>query len=373
MKKKLLYFITEDWFFCSHFIDRAVAVKNAGYEVFVVTKVGNHQEEIQNKGIKLIPVKLRRSGTNPIVELKLVLDIIRIYWAIRPHIVHHIAFKPIIYGSIAAIICRIKHIVNAPVGMGYVYISKNLRARFLKSLIRLLLKLVWKRKNSIVIVENQEDKQLLVEQNLVSKNEIYVIKGAGVDLNKFHSTEVKDDEKLVILPARMLWDKGVGEFVEAAEILNNRKINTKLVLIGDIDAENPNSISKEQLYAWNKSGIIEWWGYQSDMPDIYRKACLVCLPSYREGLPKSLIEAAASGRAIVATDVVGCREVVIHDVNGLLVPPHDSNALAEAIYTLLTNEDLLLKMGENGRKLAEMEFSSEYVIRKHLDIYDRLL
>ena len=207
-------------------------------------------------------------------------------------------------------------------------------------------------------------------QNIV--NQSVMIKGSGVDLERFKPKSLQKGTPLVILPARMLWNKGVGEFVEAARILHSNEVDVRLVLIGSYDPHNPEAVPLAQLERWNEKGPVEWWGYREDMPDILAACHLVVLPSYREGISKALQEAAAAGRAIVTTDSIGCREVVDHGLNGLLVPLRDSRALAEAINILLRDFNRLEVMGQEGRKKAEEEFDVENVIHAHLEIYKEL-
>lgn len=370
-KPKLLYFVTEDWFFCSHFLDRAVAAQQAGFQVSVLTRVNKHGQTILDNGINLIPLEFERSKINPLREISLIKGLASLYRRERPDIVHHVALKPILYGSLAAKIAGIRAIVNAPVGMGYVFSSKQLKARLLKPLVLLAYRLLLNPFNSVAVFENPDDLTYFEKLGIVKYSRL--IRGAGVNTLQFGSSNEPNEVPVVLLAARMLWDKGVGEFVEAAKILQQQSISARFVLVGAPDKENPESINQSQLLEWQDSGIIEWWGQHEDMPQVFAQAHIVCLPSYREGLPKVLIEAAACGRPIVTTDVPGCREIVRHNENGLLVPAKDPQALAVALNYLLNDAELRESMGKRGRAMVEAEFSTEQVVEQTLQLYKELL
>jgi glycosyltransferase involved in cell wall biosynthesis len=291
----------------------------------------------------------------------------------RPALVHHVALKPIVYGTIAARLAKVRAIVNAPVGMGYVFSSPSWKARLIRPSIEFAYSLLMNPQGSCVIFENPDDHELLVSKGMVRQEQSVIIRGAGVDLKRFGVTPDPEGAPVVILPARMLWDKGTGEFAEAARMLKQQGTDARFVLVGDVDLGNLAAVPRAQLENWRDSGIVEWWGHRDDMPKVYAEANIVCLPSYREGLPKTLIEAAASGRPIVATDVPGCREVVRNGDNGLLVCAHDSIALADALRTLIDDRSLRQRMGAAGRKRAEAEFGVERVSAETLRIYEQML
>lgn len=370
---KLLFFVTEDWFFCSHFLRRAVAAKEAGYEVGVITRVQKAGDIIRSHGLRLIPVDSARRGANPWKELKLLRRLVGIYRAEAPAVVHHVALKPILYGTIAARVAGVPRIVNAPVGMGYAFSSSTCKAKLIRPFVVLAYRSLMNPSNGHVVVENPDDRQFLVDMRMADPHRLSVIKGAGVDLKQFTSVEEPKGVAVVALIARMLWDKGVGEFVQAAELLREERIEARFVLVGGRDPDNPAAITEAQLMSWRKSGSVEWWSHRQDMPNVYKTVNIVCLPSYREGLPKVLIEAAACGRAIVTADVPGCREVVRNGVNGLLVPGRNTMALAQAIKNLILDEGLRRKMGQEGRKIAEKWFSVDTINRETLLLYDALL
>jgi glycosyltransferase involved in cell wall biosynthesis len=278
--------------------------------------------------------------------------------------------KPVLYGSLASRLAGIRGVVNALAGLGWSFSSRNWRARLLRPWIRLAFRALVSQ--GTVIVQNPDDAAVVRDEGVMAER-IRMIRGSGVDIECFRPQPEAEGQPRVVLPARMLRDKGVVEFVEAARLLRAQGSAARFVLVGDPDPENPASLSVAQLNAWRDEGIVEWETWRDDMPAVYQGAHVVCLPSYREGLPKVLLEAAASGRAIVATDVPGCREIVRQGDNGLLVPPRDARALAEALRKLVDDPVLRRRMGQRGRKIAETEFSVEKVIAETLAVYREVL
>lgn len=369
---RLLFLVTEDWYFCSHRLPLACAARDAGFDVAVATRVTAHGERIRAAGLRLIPLMLRRSGRNPWRELMAIAEITRLYRAEKPDIVHHVALKPVLYGSLAARIAAIPSVVNALAGMGYVFTSGKLSARLLRPLVTLAFRLLLKRGR--IILQNPDDRAALLKAGVASPEQITLIRGSGVDTAHFVPVPEPDTAvPLVVLPARMLWDKGVGEFVAAAHMLREEGLAARFLLAGERDPDNPAAIPAAQLETWRAGGIVEWHGRQEDMAQLLAQCHIVCLPSYREGLPKALLEAAASGRAIVATDVPGCREAVRHGVNGLLVPARDAAALAGALRRLLTDPALRREFGQHGREMAEKEFSVKKITAETLALYREIL
>ena len=374
MKPKLLFLVTEDWYFVSHRLSLACAAKTAGYDVVIVTQVTDHADEIINAGLKLEPLKFSRSHGKPWQDLMTIISIYRIYKNHKPDVVHHVSIKPVIYGSIVALFARIPVVINALTGLGFVFSSTQIKAKLLRFFIKPLLRILLSRKNTWLIIQNPDDQTVLREAGIINNEQLALIRGSGVDSKKFSPVDGNSvDSPIILLAARMLWDKGVGEFVDAAKILKASGREERFVLVGDSDSENPACISQQRLLEWQSSGIIEWWGRRDNMPEILGNSTLVCLPSYREGLPKVLIEAAACGKAIVTTDTPGCREIVQHGINGLLVPIKDAKALAEAIEKLLKDNTLREEMGRKGREIVEQEFKVEKVINETLALYQRAL
>lgn len=367
---KLLYFVTEDWYFCSHRLPLAKAAQMAGFEVTVLTRVRDHGSMIRDAGLRLIPLEIERSGMNVMRELQTLWRLARIYRQERPDLVHHVAMKPVAYGSLAARLAGVPHVVNALAGMGWLFTSRGNRASAIKGMLRRAFGFLLAR--GIVLVQNPDDAELLARMG-INRSRVRRIAGSGVDLDHFHPVPEAQGVPVVVLPARLLWDKGVGEFVDAARRLRAQGIKARFILAGEPDLANPASIPIEQLAAWVSEGAIECTGWQDDMPDLLARSHIVCLPSYREGLPKSLIEAAAAGRSIVTTDVPGCREVVRDGDDGLLVPAHDSQALSEAIGKLISDPQLRQRMGERSRLRAEAEFGLETIIAQTLAVYREAL
>lgn len=364
---KLFFFVTEDWYFVSHRLPLAVAAQQAGYEVTVLTRVREHGVHIRNAGLRLIPFENVRSGINPFTELWTLVRLISLYRRERPDIVHHVAMKPVLYGSIAASLAGTPQVVNAIAGMGWLFTSGAGLARWFKPVVRASLGRLLQL--GIALVQNPDDARLLVQLG-VPESKIRRIAGSGVDLQHFYPQPEPDGVPVIVLSARLLWDKGVGEFVVAARMLRQNGIHARFVLAGEPDPLNPSAISGGQIEDWVNEGAVEHLGWVKDMPKLLAESQIVCLPSfYGEGIPKSLIEAAATGRPIVTTDMPGCREIVRHGDNGLLVPPRDAEALAEALAQLIRDPALRQQMGAKGRIRAEQEFGLEFVIQQTLALY----
>lgn len=372
-RPRILFLVTEDWYFRLHWIGLARAARDAGFEVLLATRVQQHGLEISQQGIKLFPIGLHRRSMNPLREFLAVLELTRLYRSEKPDIVYQVAFKPILYGSVAARLAGIPSVVNAFAGLGYTYTSENIKTKLLRLFLKIGLKAACARARSVTVFQNEEDRTQLIRDCIVEERQTRVIRGTGVDIERFQPMAGKDPMPIVLLACRMLWDKGVREFVEAARLVNRLERNARFVLAGRCDKDNPASIRPTQLHQWHEEGVIEWWGHRDDMPTVLGSATVVVLPSYREGLPVSLVEAAACGKAIVATDVPGCREVVRHGVNGLLIPSKDAGALADAVTTLLKDEVFRDELGRRGRDIAVNEFSAASVIGQTLALYHELL
>lgn len=373
MKKRILFLITEDWYFWSHRLPVARAARNAGLDVIVMTRVNKHGDLIANEGFKLVPIGLRRSSRNPIREVLSILEIIRLYHREKPDIVHQVALKPVLYGSLAARLVGVPRIVNAIAGLGSTFIAQGWKASFLKTFVHLAFRAAFFAENVSVIFQNPEDLRAFTVSGIVKKQKTVLIKGSGVDTVHFKCSTEPVGIPTVILASRMIWDKGIGEFVSAARMLKQDGLNCRFLLVGASDPDNPRSISEETLNCWHNEGVVEWLGHRKDIPEILSATNVVVLPSYREGVPKILIEAASCGRAIVTTDVPGCREIVRHNENGLLVPPRDVKTLADAIRSLIEAPTLRASMGARGRQIVKDEFSEEIVVRDTMALYREIL
>ena len=369
--KRLVYLVTEDWYFVSHRLALASAAREAGYDVAVITRIGRHAETIAGAGLEVVALDFSRSGIGPVQEAQTLKALARLYKKIRPAIVHHVAMKPVIYGSLAARSAGVPAIVNAMMGLGYVFSSSSARARLLRPLVRAGLRSALSPPNTRVIVQNRDDFALFQSQGLAASENIRLIRGSGVDLKAFRVQDPPSGIPAVILPARILKDKGVEEFVTAARMLKANGVSARFILAGDPDPLNPATIHPAQLASWINEGIVEHTGWLSPagISEIMSAASVVCLPSYREGLPKALLEAAAAGRAIVTTDVPGCREIVQPGLNGWRVPARDPGALAVALTSALTNPELCRTYGAAGRAMVEKDFSMESVIAQTLAVY----
>lgn len=370
---RLLFVVTEDWYFCSHRLPLAHAARERGYHVGVATRVNAHGDRIRAAGIELLPLKrLRRSSMRPWNELAAIGELLSLYRRWRPTIVHHVAMKPVLYGSIAARLVNVPARVNALAGLGFVFSSPTWLATALRPAVKLAYGAALGGRRAITIVQNPDDRDLLVRLKLARPEAIELVRGSGVDLQRFAPTPLPD-KPVVMLMSRMLWDKGVGEFVAAARLLRAEGLDVRFVLVGAPDDENPAAIPLAQLEAWQDEGHVEWFGHRDDAAEVLAMASIVCLPSYREGLPKVLIEAAACGRALIASDVPGCREVVVNGETGLVVPPRNVDALASAIRTLVTRPDLRDLYGTRARALAEAQFGIDAVVDRTLTLYERSL
>ena len=370
---KLHFVVNEDWAFISHFYERAVAAKSAGYNVGISAHLGDKRNILEEAGFALFPHHISRSGINPLVEIRNLFALVKVFRASKPDIIHLIALKPIVIGAIAARIYGKAQVVCAPIGMGYLFSSNDRKARLLQPLVRFVLRRLLNFKNTQVIIENDEDCESLVSGKFVKTSNIRVIKGAGVDLSLYKAIPENLDAKVVTMFSRVLRDKGVLDYVEAAKIVHREFPEAVLQLVGDCDPGNPTSFSESEVRSWESAGSIKWLGYRTDVPELLAASNIVCLPSYREGLPKTLIEACAAQRAIVATDVTGCREVVSHGSNGLLVQVRNLENLAKAISQLLGDQVQRTAFAKNGRARAENEFASPIVIERTLAVYKKVL
>lgn len=371
---RLLFAINQAAFFVSHFLHLAEGARDAGFEVAVAAPPGPGEETIKAAGLTFYPLHLNRKSANVLQEVKTLLSLLQVYRAVKPDLVHQFSIKPVLYGGIVARWTRLPAVVNTITGLGFVFIASGFKARLRRAVVTWAYRNALRLQNVRVIFENPDDRQLFFDNRLLQADHAVLIRGAGVDTTTFaYTPEPLAGAPLVVLAARMLWDKGVGEFVNAAEQLRAAGVNARFVLVGGADPGNPKSIAPSQLEQWQREGAVEWWGERRDIAAIFASANIVCLPSYREGLPKVLLEAAACGRAIVTTDVSGCREVVRHGENGLLVPAREAAPLAAALRQLIADPALRGKMGLAGRERAVAEFSATDVLRRTLAVYRELL
>jgi glycosyltransferase involved in cell wall biosynthesis len=371
MNKRIVYIVNVDWFFISHRIPLALEAIKRGYEVFLVTKNTGKFGELSELGINCIEVNFERSGTNPFKELTLIFKLRAIYKRLQPYILHHVTLKPSIYGTIAARnISSNPKVINAVSGLGYSF--TNNRKSLSKLFLVTLLKFAFKNKSANFIFQNPDDRDLYKKFAFLTKKNHIIIKGSGVDENVFgYSLPLKNDVISIIFLGRILKDKGVLEFINAANILKKRYYGkVKFTLVGSIDVENPTHITREALEALCDQDYIIWNGFSKNVKQCYQQADIVCLPSYREGLPKSLIEAMAIGRPIITTNTIGCRECVENGINGYLVPVKSVNKLAECMEVLILNKNLRLAMGLRSREKMVNEMSLSYVVAETFRFYE---
>ena len=369
----LVFVVTEDWYFASHRLPLARAALRAGYRVVVATRFGVHADALRREGFELYHLGLRRRARSVLHELASILELRRLYARHRPVVVHHVAMKPVVFGSLAAWGLRDVGVVNAIAGLGYVFTSRHFGARLRRLLVLSLLRRLSRRPTSVVVVQNESDRATLLASAIVDPERLVLIRGAGVDLGEFAPQLELDRPPIVLYAGRFLWDKGVGDLVEAARRLRSEGNGARFVLVGAPDDDSLGSISSSQIATWTAEGVIEDWGRRADMPAVLAQASVVCLPSrYGEGVPKILLEAAASGRATVTTDWPGCRDAIRHEETGLLVPPGDVSALTDALRLLLADPERRRRYGAAGRILAEREFDVVGVVDATLRCYQRV-
>lgn len=373
MPPKIIFLTSEDWAFCTHRLPVARAARDAGYQVIVVTNVDQHQDQIEQEGFRLIPLQWDRGNTNPLQELKVLRQIIQIYRQEAPDLLHHVALKPVLLGSLASWFAKRPAMVNALTGLGYLFIKTGRKAHIIRQILCKILRLTINRQNACLLMQNPDDLALLQNLGVVTSAKTALIRGSGVDINQYHPTEEPSGSQIQFgLVARMLWDKGIGEAVGAADLLHKRGIDFCLNLIGPLDPHNKAAISAAQLKLWQEKPYIKWHGPIDDISSVWQQNHIALLPSYREGLPKALLEAAASGRAIIATDVPGCREICHHSFNGHLIAAKQIPELAEAMYQLATSPSLRQRYHQASRKLVETELSEQIVQQKTLAVYQDL-
>lgn len=371
--RRLLFVVNNPAFFMSHRVPVALAAQQAGYDVHVATMDGPAVADIQALGMTHHVIPMTRSGKHPLQELSTLLALIRLFRRLRPQIVHLVTIKPVLYGGIAARVARVPGMVAAISGLGFVFLSNSLKMKLVRAVVARLYRLALGHPNSRVIFQNASDRDMLKSLGAVRDAQVVIIRGAGVDIDEYRALPEQAAPPVVVtMVARLLRDKGVQEFVQAARLLKERGLPVTMQMVGGVDAGNPASATQEDVDAWQREGCVRALGERSDVAALYAASHIAVLPSYREGLPKSLIEAAACGRAVVTTDVPGCRDAIEPGETGLLVPVRDAQALADAIARLAEDPALRQSMGAAGRALAEREFNIERVARIHVEIYDQL-
>lgn len=373
--KRLLINLNVGWFFISHRMAIAKAAQAIGFEVHVAANIEADEEisTITGEGIIFHRVSLARGSVNPLLDLRYLLQIAAVIRRVKPHIIHNVTAKPVIYGSVAARVLRIGHVINAVAGLGHAFSGRG-RSRILSKLILSAFRIAMLNPANRVIFQNPDDRNVFLESGIITANQAVLIAGSGVNLNIFRFDAELTGTLRVVLPARMLRDKGIVEFAAAANLLRSRGCNAEFLLAGRTDDKNPTGMQVSELGELERTTGVKWLGHVRDMPALYRSAHVVCLPSYYgEGVPKALIEACAAGRPIVTTDTPGCRDVVADGINGLIVKPCDAESLAAALGRLLGDSELRSRLGAEGRRRAEREFDIKSVVKATLDQYRQML
>lgn len=370
---KIIYIVNVDWFFISHRLPIALEALNQSHEVHIFAKDTGKMDYLKSVGLKVHPLNLERGSVNPFQSLKLLLDLKEKITSIQPDVVHLVTIKPVLIGGLASILAKVPSIVYAISGLGFIFTNPMLKAKILRLGVIPLYRLALSAKNKTVIVQNLDDLRILRQYVTIPESQAVLIPGSGVNLKQFDFQPLPLKNKIVLMACRLLADKGVYEFHKSARILKEKYPDIRFVLVGDIDLDNPASLTEQELNEWVRKGDLEWWGYQSNMPEVLSQATIVVLPSYREGMPKVLLEAQALGRPIVTTDVPGCREAIENGKTGFLAKVKDEHSLANSIEKLISSEELCLEFSRNARILAEQKFDIEQVVKTHMNIYENLV
>ena len=374
--RKLVYIINVDWYFALHWLERAKASVNNGYEVYVITSFSSKKivDSIKAEGLNIINVKISRKGLNPLIELLTIISLSKLLNNIKPDLVHTITVKCNLYGSL---ICRIKKIpfICSVTGLGYAFSSTSVKARVIKYFIQSFYKVIARAKQYRILFENNDDMDYMVENNIIPAGNVKRISGAGVDCDLYkYVAEPESDTIKILCAARMLYDKGIHLLVEASSELKKTGLDFEILIAGILDKGNPGAIPEQKLVQWDRQGLSNWLGQVENMPELLQNIHIAVLPtSYGEGIPRFLIEAAASGRPAITTNVAGCREIIENDINGFLIDVGDKYQLATALNDLISSKQMRLRMGRAGREKVLNEYSQDKVIAQTMEIYNSVL
>ncbi len=371
---KLILFANTEWYLYNFRRSLAEALRDAGHDVLLLSPPGPYGEKLQELGFRWQAVPMRRRSLNPLREAALLGHLVGLFRREKPALVHGFTIKCAVYGSLAARMAGVPARVNAVAGMGYVFTSDDAKARLLRPLVRGLMRMALGGRGARLILQNPDDVSLFKKARLVDEGSIRLVAGSGVDCTRFSPAPVRDRQGAfrVLLPARLLWDKGLAEYVQAARALRAAGRDIRFLLAGTPDPGNPAAVPESTVRGWVDEGVLQWLGHVDDMPALFHSVDAVVLPSYREGLPKGLIEAGACGLPLVTTDAPGCREVVTDGVEGLLVPVRDADALAAAIARLHDDAELRARMGAAARTRVLAEFDERRVIARTVEVYREL-
>lgn len=372
--KRILFIVNSDWFFMSHRLPIGIEALRKNFQVHIATSITDRQSILESYGFIVHSLHLKRGKSSLFSAITSFWQMLFILWRLKPDIVHLITIKPVLFGGIAARLLGIRNVVVSISGLGYVFTDRGFFASFRRWCIEFLYSQALCQNNLKIIFQNPSDMKTVKAFANISKGSSIMIRGSGVDLKDYSFVPEPQETPIVVMASRLLKDKGVYEFVDAARILKDRNIDVQFRLLGIPDPENPMSVLETEIAAWRKEDIVDCAGFCADISKAYSEANIVALPSYYgEGLPKTLIEASACGRAIITTDMPGCRDAIIPGVTGVLIPPRNALALADAVETMLNNHELRLKMGSAGRSFAEREFDINHVVTVHISIYENLL
>ena len=375
MMIKTLLVANSDWYLYNFRFSLIKKLREIGYDPILVSPEGSYVKLFQREEIPHIAWHLDRKSINPFKELQAIFEIKKIYRQQHPCLVHHHTNKPVLYGTIAAQSLEIP-VINSISGMGYVFTSHTLKARIIRPFLQLCFRRSFNSRERLeFIFENRSDQAFFIDKMSVTPAHTTLIPSVGVDLARFDNTPPPETNRPVVaFIGRLLWSKGVGVFAAAARLLKEQRIPCRMVLVGLPDMNNPDYIPTSSVEGWVKEGILEWWGWQDDMNEVYQKIDILAQPTqYGEGVPTTLIEAAASRRALIASDWPGCREVITHAHTGLLVQPGDIEDLAEKITTLISNPALRTELAEKAFHLVRENFSTDRVNQATLEVYKKLL
>lgn len=370
--RRLALLVGQDWSFLSHRLGLARAARAAGYDVIVITPPGDCAQAIRDQGFRLKHVAFGRNLGTPGADMLAIGRMAGLCRELQVDVLHNFALKPALIGGLGGLLAGVPAVVSTVAGLGYMFINDSLKTRLLRLIVTSGLRATMTRAGCRLIVQNRDD-LALVAGRVVAAERVRLVRGSGVDIRQFAPTPEPAGTPVAVLPARMLWDKGVGELVEAARRLKADGTAIRIALVGGPDAGNPRNVGAEQLRTWHDEGVIEYWGHSDDMPAVWARCHMAVLPSYREGLPKALLEAAACGRPLITTDVPGCRELVEDGANGLLVPVRESAGLAHALARLANSAEERLRLGAEARRRVETELSDAAIQASILSIYDEAL
>lgn len=374
LNKKLVFVVNAHEFTAAHRLPLLNAAVKEGYKVEAVAPRGSPALQLLSaEGFVVHAVSLSRRGLRIWDEWYSICELVRLYRRLQPDLIHHATIKPVVYGSLAAKRAGYPAIVNTITGLGYVYTGTSWSSRLLRVGVNKLYRIALRYQPQRVVFQNRDDWTMLEEIGAIDPDQAVLIAGSGVDVSYFTPTPESNKESVVVMPARLIRDKGLEEFVSAARLLRQRGVRARFVLVGGLDPGNPSAVKEDEVRAWVNEGAVEWWGQCEDMRDVYHASHIVVLPSYREGLPKVLMEAGASARPVVTTDAPGCRDAVVDGETGYIIPVRNSEALAGRIDTLLQDAELRQSMGRKARVHVEREFSIDRVVADTLAIYDSLL